>query len=453
MSAEPGCRKDKLSMSGNDKLQITIDTLFFDTVFTAHNQVPGVPMSVNKQIVVVNPNKNAVETDIILGGGANSYFRINVDGEPGRKFEDIYIRGGDSIFIFVEVTVNPNNSNNPLIVRDSIIFNTNGNVQDVKLIAWGQDAHYFLSDTLCNVTWSDKLKPYVVHDYVFVPQGCTFTIEEGVKVYFAPYSWLYVEGTIKIKGTVNAPVMMEGDRLQPQYEEVAGQWGGIYMDWPSVNNEISYAYLKNGLVGIYCDSSQANSNPNVIVKNSFVRNMLYDGLAGRGSTMYADNSLFVNCGRYGFLGQEGGDYTLKHCTVATFENTFSRKEPTFVFSNRRRDDFGRIVKTFNISYNFQNCIIYGNLADEFGFDLEPGKFVNRGIDGNLIKSSDTTWKKTNNVTNKDPRFINYKKNDFRLDTLSGAKDIGVLLNPPINTDFADRSRDSKPDAGAFERVE
>jgi hypothetical protein len=439
-------------MSGSDKLKITIDTLFFDTVFTAHNQVPGVPMSVNKQIVVVNPNKNAVETDIILGGGSNSYFRLNVDGEPGRKFENIYIRGGDSIFIFVEVTINPNNTNNPLIVRDSMIFNTNGNVQDVKLIAWGQDAHYFLNDTLCNVTWSDKLKPYVVHDYIFVPEGCTFTIEEGVKVYFAPYSWLYVQGTLKVKGTVNAPVMMEGDRLQPQYEEVAGQWNGILIDTPSVGNEISYAYFKNGLVGIWCRSPQISSRTNVTVKNCFVRNMLFDGLAGRGTTIYAENSLFVNCGRYTFFGEYGGDYTLVHCTFATYENTFSRKEPTFFFTNILRDDLFRIINTFNIKCIIQNCIIYGSLNDELGSDLQPLKDTVY-IRGSLLRSTITELDKAGNVRNKDPRFINYKENDFRLDTLSGAKDIGILLNPPINSDFADRNRDSKPDAGAFEKVE
>ena len=69
-------------------------------------------------------------------------FRLNVDGLPGRSFGDVEIGADDSIFIFVEVTVDPNNQNTPLVVTDSILFETNGNLQDIDLVAWGQDAYF-----------------------------------------------------------------------------------------------------------------------------------------------------------------------------------------------------------------------------------------------------------------------------------------------------------------------
>lgn len=45
------------------------------------------------------------------------------------------------------VTIDPNKDDNPLIQTDSIVFETNGNLQDVDLVAWGQDANYITPDT------------------------------------------------------------------------------------------------------------------------------------------------------------------------------------------------------------------------------------------------------------------------------------------------------------------
>ena len=81
-------------------------------------------------------------SSIRLATGDQSMFRLNVDGLPGRSFSDVEIGADDSIFIFVEVTVDPNNQNTPLVVTDSILFETNGNLQDIDLVAWGQDAYF-----------------------------------------------------------------------------------------------------------------------------------------------------------------------------------------------------------------------------------------------------------------------------------------------------------------------
>jgi len=446
--------KDDLNFTTNpdDVLNIKADTIFFDTVFTS--PVIGVPMSVNKQFIVVNPYKEAIRTNISIGGGEQSPFRINVDGISGSTLDGIEILPEDSVFVFVELTVNPNGDPKalPLIVRDSIRFNTNGSEQNVQLIAWGQDAHYLFRDTLCDAVLDDQIKPYVVYGYLYVPENCQLTIEEGVQFHFAPNSWLFVEGTLNIKGTVENPVTFQGDRLEPDYEEIAGQWGGLWFSYPTKGNLITHARIKNGTVGIYCDSSSSDGAYTVTVNNTEVRNMSFDGLSGKGSSIKAQNSVFANCGRYSFLGLYGGNYELKHCTFLTYNFDFSRRDPTFALNNIERDGLGNRIATFNIAAQIQNNIIWGSLDNEIALDLEESKVQALQIQNNLVRTEllDLGGTGLDNVLNMDPRIQNYRQQDYRLDSLSAAKDIGRTLSPAILKDFDENSRIGSPDAGAFE---
>src|ERR1035437_6319023 len=125
-------KKDKIDSNPALKLTFSTDTVFFDTVFTTVG-------SVTQRLMVHNYNASKVlVSSIRLGGGSNSVFSLNIDGTPAASLSDVEIAANDSIFIFVKVTVNPNNQNTPLVVTDSILFNTNGNLQKVDLVAWGQ---------------------------------------------------------------------------------------------------------------------------------------------------------------------------------------------------------------------------------------------------------------------------------------------------------------------------
>ncbi|MCB0735756.1 MAG: hypothetical protein KDC76_14335 [Bacteroidetes bacterium] len=454
------CRDDESIFTGSNATLVSrADTVYFDTVFTA--QSPGIPKSVNKQFTVINPYKQIVHTSFDVMGGKSSFFRINVDGEVGPSVKDLEILPGDSVFVFVEVSVDPNYDRNtmPLIVRDSIRMVTNGSAQYVQLRAWGQDAHYFLADTLCDVVLDDQLKPYVVHSYLYVPENCTLTIKEGVRMHFAPRAWLYVEGTLKIEGTKDKPVFFEGDRLEPDYEEEPGQWGGIWLNYLSGNNEITHARIKNGTVGIYCDSSlrAGAGNWNVLVQNTEVRNMSFDGLSGKGSTIRAVNSVFDNCGRYSFLGLWGGEYQLYQCDFMTYGYRFSRREPTFVLNNVETDEFGSILRIFDINFDVRNCIIDGNRSEEVGFGLIDDQ-VNpaRIFDYNLLKTEqklDANGLKNVKVEviNNKPRqvFEDYRAYNYQLDTFSQAVNMGFNLG--IDKDLIGNNRVGAPDAGAYER--
>ncbi|MFM9943948.1 MAG: hypothetical protein ACKVQB_01815 [Bacteroidia bacterium] len=461
-----GCKPEKFTTNVADKLSFSFDTIMFDTIIS--QLYVGTPKSVNRQFVVRNTHKNKkIKTTISLAGGDKSTFRLNVDGEPGIRFDDIEIRPGDSIFVFVEAYANQNHDPNgdALIIHDSIVFLTNGNFQNVQLVAWGQDAHYYYRDsTEVDLVWADKKRPYVVYDFFYIKPGATLTIKEGVKIYFSPYSTLYTEGTLKIEGTAAEMVTMEGDRTSDKnsdrhsafkYANIPGQWFGLRFGWPSKANEIKYARIKNAVVGIFMDTSSSDGKDIVRVKNTFIQNMTYSAVRGTRSKFYMDNSVLANCGSACLYTFKGGEYDLKQVTISGYCDFGGDNIPALYVTNRLRDGLGRILETYSgLRFKFQNCIAYGDLKDEIGFDVDgsilPEPFT---VLGSLMNSTNATLGQsgTQNVLNKDPKFKDFKKYFFNLDSASAAIDIGVNLSIPI--DFLDKPRDSKPDAGAFERIQ
>jgi hypothetical protein len=186
------CQKDeKINSSPSVKLSFSADTIIFDTVFTTIG-------SITKEISVYNKeSEKIVISSINLAGGNNSRYSINVDGVPGTHFNDVEIGPNDSIFVFARVNINPGDADLPFIVTDSIVFETNGNIQDVDLVAWGQNANFILWDTNrpglpkykivaaegVDTTWTKSL-PIVVYGYAVVDSTGSLTIEPGTKVHF-----------------------------------------------------------------------------------------------------------------------------------------------------------------------------------------------------------------------------------------------------------------------------
>lgn len=461
-----GCKPEKFTTNTGDKLNFSTDTILFDTILS--QLYVGTPKSVNRQFVVRNPNKKEkIKTSLFLAGGDKSQFRLNVDGEPGIRFDDIEIRGGDSIFVFVEAYANPNldPTGNALIIRDSIVFLTNGNFQNVQLLAWGQDAIYHIRDSIeKDMVWADKTKPYVVYDYFYVKPGVTLTIKEGVKVYFAPYSTLYTEGTLKIEGTLAEPVTFEGDRTSDKYSDkfsvfkyfnIPGQWFGLRFGWPAKNNTIKYARIKNASYGIFMDSSSVDGQPLVKVYNTCIQNISSYAVVGNRSKVEIVNSILANCGSACLYTFKGGDYDLRHVTISGYCDFGGGNDPALAVTNRLRDNYGRVIETYPIKFTFLNSIAYGDVSDEIALDIDIKEPVELTLLGSLFKSTNTSLLQagTQNVLTKNFKFKDHTKYNFDLDTLSPAKDIGFILSPPIPKDYSDRLRDSKPDAGAFERIE
>ena len=100
------CRKPDTYFQGSTKLRFSVDTLVFDTVFTSVG-------SITKRIKVYNDLDKDIRIDEIrLAKSGNSPYRLNIDGNQGDYAYDVILRSKDSLHIFVEATIDPNDANN-----------------------------------------------------------------------------------------------------------------------------------------------------------------------------------------------------------------------------------------------------------------------------------------------------------------------------------------------------
>ncbi len=449
------CRKDLVLLTEKGTLQFSTDTVYFDTVFT---RLPGsnYPRSINKQFMVRNPYSKTINLNARIGGGSASEYRMNIDGRSGNQISEIEILPKDSVWVFVECTLEPNNLTQPAIVRDSIIFETNGNNQFIQLAAYGWDAYYFKDTVLDNTNWTNTDKPYVLVNYCIVDENKTLTIGPGVHIYSSTNSYfldtlgkknfinaLNVLGTLKINGTNSNPVIFEGDRLDNNFSKKEGQWQGIGFFRTSINNELTHCIIKNATVGVRVDSLSNNASPKLLLKNCIIQNMSGIGIWGRTGSITAINTVVSNCAIATFYGQYGGEYSFNHCS---FSNYFSSgRDPQFVLNNIMRDENKVVIRTFPIVVGFLNCIIWGNNESEIGADLTAPLPAN-AFKNCLIKNK--TSLPTNNILNKNPLFVNASENNLKLS--AGSPAIDTAYSTVVTTDLNDKTRDSKPDIGAYE---
>jgi hypothetical protein len=465
------CKKDKLITDSSAKLTFSDDTLMFDTVFVTAGSATEVFLVYNKEDQPIRISS------IRLGNGDASYYRLNVNGTPGKYFTDVEMDANDSIWIFAEVTIpDPTNPNTPFVVTDSIIFMTNGNLQDVKLVSWGQRAHFhrYLPNTPplfpfdCNDVWVNDL-PHVVYGYGLVWQGCSLTIEKGVRVHFHNNSGIIVMsgGKILVNGEKDSVVTFQGDRLGETFKDVPGQWDRIWLSNIDSNfgsgpgpigNVFNYAVIKNGFVGLQSDTFAVQHQPAVILNNCIVKNFASTALYGQGSNIQANNSVFANCGQYCTALFYGGDYRFLHCTFANYwGSSGNRQTPTIYLQN-----YYDVVRPLDSAY-FGNCIIWGNLENEIGLDSAnvAGDNFRFKFHNTLIRISNETSTSNgtqfvNIIKNSEPTFSDIENNIYELtgDWGVDAGDMNITNTniPLLLKDLKGETRPiGAPDMGAYEK--
>lgn len=451
------CERDNLITDPNAKLSFSHDTILFDTVFTTIG-------STTKQLKVYNRHNRDIEiASVYLAGGDQSNFRLNIDGLSFYHAENILIRESDSIFIFVEVTIDPVAQNNPLVVQDSIVFITNDNVQDIDLVAWGQDVYLINSEIIKTQTWTNN-KPYLIYNSMLVDTLETLTINEGTRVYFHRNSTLYVSGTLIVSGTLEEPVTFQGDRLESMYEYIPGQWGGMYFINGSQNNKIDYAEIKNAVTGIHLGNLYSEDAPPTLeLSNTIITHMNYAGVSSIGATISAYNCVVSDCGFYCAVLTTGGRYDFNHCTFANYWGYSNRITPNVMITNFYNLNDTALFTGELVNAGFGNCIIYGDKMTEIGFDfLEEGGDYNYKFDFCLLKVDISKLDISNSeyfnkiFVNTNPDFFSYNDFNFQLDTLSYAKDKGsieIAVKFPLDILQKSRIEDVGPDLGAYERIE
>lgn len=460
------CKKDVLLTDSGARLNFSTDSVLFDTVFTTVG-------STTKVFKIYNPHSQTLNISrVFLATGANSQFRINVDGISGISHNDIEIFANDSLFVFVQVTVNPTGINSPLLIRDSIIFETNGNIQDVNLTAIGQDVYlhkpnvfsttgfppYSIID--CNDIWIND-KPHLIFGYAVVDENCSLTIQEGARVYLNNNAvlWIYDGGTLIVSGSKGNEVTFQGARLEPEYKEIAGQWGKIWLSSGSKNNVIDWAIIKNGSIGVQADTLGASVNPTLYITNTIIKNMAAAAIYGQGSYIRSFNCVFANCGQYVAALTIGGTYKFEHCTFANFWSNDQRTTPLLALSNYYVDINGTTqIRDLDSAY-FGNCIMYGNLEEEIGLDSSTfGGNFNYKFDHCLVKTALNTadglhYNTVSPYQNLDPQFVDVSVNNYQLKATSpaiDAGDTGIFIGTDLNASNRPNSSTSLPDLGAYE---
>ncbi|MDO6390803.1 hypothetical protein Q4E40_11745 [Pontibacter sp. BT731] len=437
-----GCEpKDEVVTNDPDAvLHFSADTVLFDTVFVTQG-------SVTRRLKVYNPQKNAVRISSISLGGANaSPYQLIINGQETPIANNLELRGKDSLYILVRVNINPAAQNQPFLVADSILFHTNGNQQNVKLIAYGQDAVFHQKGVIGTSTWAAG-KPHVLLDTLLLREGATLTIEKGARIFATNKAVLLINGTLQVQGTPEERVTFSGIRRELAYVNAPGQWEGIRILTASQNNTIRYADIRNTIRGIRIGNPGKGGT---LVEGCAIQHAFLDGIVAFTSDVKVVNTLIQNCGQYSFGGLGGGKYEVLYSTIVNYQNQLQRETPAFVVA-----DFipGTDIRNQPTQLRLVNSIVYSDGSNYTNEVLLEGD-ISAEVSKNILRTDayKNTLNTNGNLLNIDPKFKDVRKQDFRLDTLSPASGAALPL-PGIGKDFKGINRSStKPDMGAFERT-
>ncbi|NNF22645.1 MAG: right-handed parallel beta-helix repeat-containing protein, partial [Saprospiraceae bacterium] len=366
------CYKESFITTSGAGLEFSLDTLRFDTVFTEVG-------SATRFFKVYNPHDESIRiSKITFTDPEQPFFRLNIDGFPTDEIEGLEIRPNDSLYVFAEVSIDPDApvSISPFVIEQLLKFETNGKEQQVLLEAWGQNANYLpsrfsqneIAVLSCNsgeVRWDDP-RPYVIYGTLLI-DSCTLVWPEGTRIFvhggvanndFGVYNdgviLVLEKGRIRSEGTLASPVIVQDDRLESDY---TGVWGGIRITPGSKGHTFTHTQIQNSIVGIAADSaSQLTLDKVTINATSGI------GLFARNASITATNCLFYDNGTQSVALTYGGDYQFDYCTLSSFgndgdallANNFYCSDPLCLEE----------VRVSPLQMNLRNCIMVGSSGDE-----------------------------------------------------------------------------------------
>jgi hypothetical protein len=447
------CKKNSFITGSDASINFSTDTLYFDTVFTNSG-------SITESVKIINTNnQKLLLSDVKLMGGANSVFKINVDGANGPSASNVELDPQDSIYIFVSVYINPTTSNLPFILQDSIQVQFNNNTRYIQLQAYGQNAHFLSGKVLSGfVNWVNDL-PYVILGGLAVDTNATLTIQNGCKIYCHADAPFIVNGTLIVQGEKydSTRVYFQSDRLDAPYNNYPAGWPGIYFSGTSKDNVLEFVVINNAYQAVVALGPSTDANAKIVLNECVINNSYDAGILSVQSDVQARNCLVSNCGKNIELTY-GGTYNFNYCTVASFSNDFiPHTNPVLSINNFSSDGSN---STYNLTANFVNCIFWGDgsLANEVDISEQTSanEFnVNFSYCLWLEKNSPSNVK-TGNMLTMDPMFDSVNNQnmfyDFHLKNVSPALGIGTVNGaPPFDLDGNPRVVNGLTDLGCFQK--
>lgn len=427
-----GCKKQSLLTAGG-VLAFSTDTLAFDTVFTAAG-------SYTNYFVIYNPqSQDVVLSSVRLEGGASSYFHLVVNGYSGNNIPNLKIAAHDSIYVMATVNINPSDTLTPFLIVDHMIATLNGKDFSVPFTAYGQNAHYIVSDSITtNTTWQTD-KPYVVIHSCVVGQNVTLNIPPKCRVYMHQDARFFVFGKLNV-GTIGAPaggdsVVFQGDRLDRAYfgyKGYPGEWGGFLFISGGNGGSFNNAIIKNcgsstpyWHYGIQSAAIEADSGASVAITNSKIENCIGYGIYCFEGNLTISNSLFQSTGAQALAMLKGGNATVNNCTFANYGSSVlsHSNNGTLALLNYFIAGVGIPPFMGDLNATFNNCIVYGSLDSEVVCDSISGAAANINFNHCLLKMGNTLGTYIHNnrslysqspLFNQDPKFKSTSTQDFHL---------------------------------------
>lgn len=444
------------------RLSFSDDTIAFDTLFTHVGSATAAFKILNRT------SANIRIADISLAGGWQSPFRVNVDGRYETRWNNVDVRSGDSVWVFVEATLPQTNDTEPYHTQDSLLFIlSSGTIQKVLLTAYGWNATKLQGVTLTEDYTFRSGQAYIIFDSLTVAAGQTLTAEPGAVICFHSGACLYVDGTVHAEGTLEKPVIWRGDRLDNllsnlPYDRVNGQWGGIELRKGSKGNVFSNCDIHSSDFGIRATGLPSDSF-HLALENTQIHNTTGNGLQITQCNGHAMNCLFTNAGGH-CVTILGGSFEFLHCTFANFYPWLGGRGTALDISNVSGDT----ICPINVS--FVNCLVTGmgddelsgqiaESADSIGNELEvhyvfrhsllnSPKVDNAHYDHITWESPDSTFWGFQHFPKIDHSTLAY---DFHLNPLSTARGIGT--NEYLHICPADKDgilRSDSIDAGCYQ---
>lgn len=444
------CISDGFTTSRSDLLTFSSDTVTFDTVFTDL----GTPTA---RLIVHNRAKKSVNISSISFANPDGNFSMNVDGVSGKTFSDVEIRGGDSIYVFIECFIPETQTSEPYLVSDRLQFVTNGVTQNVEVEAYGQNVTRLRGITASSDMTLTAERPYVVFDSLKVASGATLRIQPGVKLLFHDKAHLIIEGKLEAVGNKDNFIQMRGDRLDnvlPNvgYDIMAGQWRGVTIREGSFDNRMEYVDMRSTQQGLVVDSCGVTDRSKLLLVNSWLHNSQGSVLSSSHAKVDAYGCCFSESAD-AVVSLTGGVHEFTQCTVANNYLFSAIRQPLVSLYHLKAEDLETVSNPL-MTASFNNCIVYGLAADINEGDLKGTNVYFRNV---LLKSDGSNDDNfINCIWGKDPLFYTERDKyyfNYRLRPDSpaiGAGDAAYVTDICLyDMDGLNRLSGGAPDLGAY----
>ena len=420
---------DSFTTSRSHLLTFSTDTVKMDTVFSTVG-------SSTYSFWVFNDSGDGIRLNSVrLRNGNQTGFRVNVDGSyldntMGSMVNNLEVRKGDSIRVFVELTPPENKQQEPQLVQDDLVFLLESGVeQRVRLRAYAWDAISVTNLTVSNDTVIESVRPVIVYgDGIVVDSGAVLTLRNTV-LYF------HDKAGIRVRGTLNTEhVLMRGDRLDHMfdylpYDRVSGQWRGLSFEKSSMGNVLTDTEIRNAMTAIMIDSAAVDST---VLRLSMTRCIVHNA-KGHGVVSHHSHIALHYCQLTNTMGDclsvYGGIADIDHCTLAQFYPFSANRGAALRFADEGADF--RLTCSNSIMTGYDDDVVMAERSDTthlFQYLFTDCLMRTPAVEGDTVSFKRILWETPKDSIQGKQHFVKIDEGnldyDFHLDSLSTAQGKG-----------------------------